>query len=242
MKEGALFVGALYQFGDQDGLRGNRADAYQLAAGGTYGGFSMQAIYAKKNDGILVSGPLSASQVAGLSKPGSVGYGLNPDNTLPGIVSDNTSMTVVAEYDVQTLKFFGAYERIRYTNPQTPLPIGSQTLGGYNIIPNNDAYARAKIFQIAWTGLRYAMTPKLDFYGAYYYAWQESYSGNGCSDTSSSQCSGHYETVSASLDYKFNHHFDVYGGVQWVHGAGGMVSGYLNTESFDPMIGVRLQF
>ncbi len=242
LQKGPVFVGGLYQFGDQNGLRGNQGDAYQIAAGGTFGSFSMQAIYARKNDGILVAGPLSATQVVGLSTPGSAGYGLDPGNTLPGIVSDNTSMSLGAEYDVQALKFFGAYERIRYTNPQTPLPIGSETIGGYNIIPNNNAYARAKIFQIAWAGLRYAVTSRVDLYGAYYYAWQDSYSGNGCSDTSSPQCSGHYETLSATLDYKFNHHFDVYGGVQWVRGAGGIVSGYLNRQSFDPMVGVRLQF
>ena len=57
------------------------------------------------------------------------------------------------------------------------------------------------------------MTAKLDLIGAYYRYDQNSFKGNGCSDTSAGSCSGQLWDVSAVADYRFNKRFDVYGGV-----------------------------
>lgn len=242
VKQGAFHGGAMYQFGNARELSSARGTAYQVDLGITEGPWSFDAVLAHKNDAILVGGSLTASQVAALTKPGSSTYGLPVDKTLPGTVSDNTSYTFLGEYDVGRTKFFGAYEHIRYANTSSPLPVGSQTVGGYFIIPNNSAFPRPKILEIAWVGARYALTPSLDLFGAYYRAMQGSYAKVSCSDARSPQCSGHYDALSLVLDQRLGRHFDVYGGVQWSKVYDGMGSGYLQRASFDPTVGVRIVF
>ncbi len=242
LSEGMFHGGAMYQFGNASELSSSRGTAYQVDLGLAQGPWSVDAVLAHKNDAISVSTPLTAAQVEALTTPGSSTYGLPVDKTVPGTVSDNTSYTFLGEYDAGRAKFFGAYEHIRYVNPSTPLPIGSQTIGGYFIVTNNDAFPRAKILKVAWVGMRYALTPSLDLFGAYYRAMQSSYAKVSCSDSSSAQCSGHYNALSLVLDQHFGKHFDVYGGVQWSRVYDGMGSGYLQTGSFDPSIGVRIVF
>jgi predicted porin len=239
---GMFHGGAMYQFGNSRTLSSSRGTAYQVDMGFTNGPWSANAVLAHKNDAISVSSALTAEQVAELYTPGSASYGLPVDKTVPGTVSDNTSYTFLGEYDANRAKFFAAYEHIRYVNPSTPLPIGSPTIGGYYIITNNDAFPRPKVLQIAWVGMRYAVTPSLDFFAAYYRAMQSSYAKVSCSDASSPQCSGYYDALSLVLDQHFGHHFDVYGGVQWSKVYDGMGSGYLQRASFDPTVGVRIVF
>jgi len=242
VKQGLFHGGAMYQFGNARELSSARGTAYQVDLGITDGPWSFDGVLAHKNDAISVGGSLTAAQVTALTKPGSSTYGLPADKTLPGTVSDNTSYTFLGEYDAGRTKFFGAYEHIRYANTSSPLPVGSQTVGGYFIIPNNSAFPRPKILEIAWIGARYALTPSLDLFGAYYRAMQSSYAKVSCSDASSPQCSGHYDALSLVLDQRLGRHFDVYGGVQWSKVYGGMGSGYLQRASFDPTVGVRIVF
>ena len=242
LTNGIFHGGAMYQFGNASALSSSKGTAYQVDLGLAQGPWSVDGVLAHKNDAISVSTPLTAAQVVALSTPGSSTYGLPVDKTVPGTVSDNTSYMLLGEYDAGRAKFFGAYEHIRYDNPSTPLPIGTQTIGGYFIVTNNDAFPRPKILEIAWVGMRYALTPSLDLFGAYYRAMQSSYAKVYCSNGSSPQCSGHYNALSLVLDQHFGKHFDVYGGVQWSRVYDGMGSGYLQTGSFDPSIGVRITF
>jgi predicted porin len=242
LSKGLIHGGAMYQFGNARKLSSSRGTAYQVDLGISKGPWSLDAVLAHKKDEIAVGGPLSAAQTASLFTPGSATYGLPLDKTLPGTISDNTSYTLLGEYNAGRAKFFSAYEHIRYTNPATPLPIGSQTVGGYFIVPNNAAFPRPKLLQVAWFGMRYALTPSLDLFGAYYRAMQSSYAKVSCSNASSPQCSGHYDALSLVLDRRFGRHFDVYGGVQWSKVYDGMGSGYLQRASFDPTVGVRIVF
>jgi len=242
LKHGLFHGGAMYQFGNAYALSGSRGTAYQVDMGIAHGPWSVDAVLAHKNNAISVGGSLTAAQVAALSAPGSSTYGLPADKTLPGTISDNTSYTFLGEYDAGRAKFFGAYEHIRYANPSSPLSIGSQTVGGYFIIPNNNAFPRPKVLKVAWIGARYALTPSLDLFGAYYRAMQSSYAKVSCSNASSPQCSGHYDALSLVLDQRLGRHFDVYGGVQWSKVYDGMGSGYLQHASFDPTVGVRIVF
>ncbi|MFC3653456.1 porin [Dyella humi] len=242
LTDGLFHGGAMYQFGNARKLSSSRGTAYQVDLGITQGPWSVDGVLAHKDDAISVGGSLTAAQVAALTTPGSSTYGLPVDKTLPGTVSDNTSYTFLGEYDAGRPKFFAAYEHIRYANPTTPLPIGSQTIGGYFIVPSNSAFPRPKVLEVAWVGMRYALTPSLDFFAAYYRAMQNSYAKVSCSNSSSPQCSGHYDALSLVLDQHFGRHFDVYGGVQWSRVYDGMGSGYLQSGSFDPTIGVRIVF
>jgi predicted porin len=242
LTEGLFHGGAMYQFGNSRKLSSSRGTAYQVDMGIAHGLWSVDAVLAHKDDAISVGGSLSAAQVAALTTPGSFTYGLPVDKTLPGTISDNTSYTFLGAYDAGRAKFLAGYEHIRYANPSTPLSIGSQTVGGYFIVPSNSAFPRPKVLEVAWLGARYALTPSLDLFGAYYRAMQSSYAKVSCSNSSSPQCSGHYEALSLVLDQRLGRHFDVYGGVQWSRVYDGMGSGYLQRASFDPTVGVRIVF
>lgn len=241
VSHGIFHGGAMYQFGNARKLSSSPGIAYQVDLGVTDGPWSVNAVLAHKNDAILL-GVLSADQVDALSLPGSATYGLPVGKSLPGIVSDNTSYTVLGEYNAGRAKLFGAYEHIRYVNPASPLSVGTQTIGGYFVVPNNDAFPRPKIFEVAWAGVRYALTPSLDAFAAYYRAMQGSYAKVSCSNGSSPMCSGHYDVLSLVLDQHLGRYVDVYGGVQWSKVYDGMASGYLQRASFDPMVGVRIVF
>lgn len=242
LTHGLFHGGAMYQFGNARELSSSRGTAYQVDLGIASGPWSVDGVLAHKNDAISVGGSLSAAQVSALTTPGSSTYGLPVDKTVPGTVSDNTSYMFLGEYDAGRPKFFAAYEHIRYANPSSPLPMGSQTIGGYFIIPSNAAFPRPKVLEVAWVGMRYALTPSLDFFTAYYRAMQNSYAKLTCSNRSSAQCSGQYGALSLVLDQRLGRHFDVYGGVQWSRAYDGMASGYLQTGSFDPTVGVRVVF
>jgi len=239
---GHLHGGALYQFGGLTAAAGQKGNAYQFDLGASYGGLSVDAVLARKRDAVLVSAPLTTAQVAALTTPGSPEFGLSVDTTVPATVSDNASYTIAARYDFGRPKLYFGYEHIRYDNPSTPLAVGTEIIGGYRIIPNNSAFPDPKVLQIVWGGAQFALTPSIDLLGGYYRAIQSSYAATACSDTSSGQCSGHYDAASLVLDKRFNHYFDVYGGVQWSEAFDGMASGYLHSASFDPMIGGRFTF
>ena len=238
---GIFHGGAMYQFGNARKLSSSRGTAYQVDLGITEGPWSVNAVLAHKNDALLFV-TLSPAQVEALYTPGSATYGLPIGKTLPGTVSDNTSYMALGEYNAGRAKFFSAYEHIRYVNPSSSLPFGSQTIGGYFVVPNNNAFPRPKILQVAWVGMRYALTPSLDAFAAYYRAMQSSYAKVSCSNGSSPLCSGHYDALSLVLDQRVGQHFDVYGGVQWSKVYDGMGSGYLQHASFDPTVGVRIVF
>ena len=71
---------------------------------------------------------------------------------------------------------------------------------------------------------------------------QNSYKGNGCSDTSAASCSGNLYEISASATYKLVKHLDLYGGVVTSRVEGGLASGYLKAASAGPVAGIRFSF
>ena len=206
-----------------------RAD--QVNVGGDYKGLSVDLTYSHVSDAVSES-PLTAAQNA--VHPG----------TLAGTVSDNTTYAVEARYVVGKAKVYFGYEAIELANPDRPLPNGFRGIGGYVVsYVNNTAYAIHRKETVAWTGLRYAITDKLDVTGAYYRYDQNSYKGNGCSDTSASSCSGSLWDASLVADYRFNRHFDAYAGVNHSAVADGLASGFLNHSSTAfPVVGVRFSF
>lgn len=226
-----LHAGVLYQPGHGDTSPGK---AVQLDAGGQFGGFAFDAIYARKDTAILASS-LTAAQVA---TPGI------PHDALAATVSDNRSYAFTAAYTVSdAFKVSGGYERITYRNPEHPIQADFSGLGGYYIaFVNNAAYAHAKVLKVSWLGATAHLTDHLALTGAWYHYDQNSYAGNGCSDRSAGTCSGTMNVYSAVLDYRFNRHVDVYGGIMRSYVNDGLASGYLVTAVSNVMTGIRLQF
>jgi predicted porin len=232
-----VHVGLLYKF---NGSNGGSNTAYQAQLGAEFGGLSVDGYYAKAKSAISVSS-LSGPQVAMLP----VGYSLT--NSLSGTISDNTTYSVMALYKLDVLKFFAGYENIKYQNPSQPLEAGFVDIGGYVLAyVNNDAYAKAKILNVYWAGVRYTVVPHLDLTAAYYGYHQNSYASGadaGCNSNVSGACSGNFQSFSFDADYQFTRRFDAYIGAMYSGVKNGVANGYdFNTTNINPTVGVRFKF
>jgi len=251
-KYGPLHLGALYQF---SGARGSANTAVQLQLGGEFAGGSVDAYYAKKKDAIATAA-LSAAQVSELPKlcTTSVTPPANPagalcfssSNSLAATISDNTTYGLMGSYSAGMVKLSAGYEHIAFDNPATLLPQGSLTIGGYVLaFVNNTAFDNQKTLQVFWAGVKIAATPDLDLLGAYYHYKQNSFATGksaGCSDTSSSGCSGTENVFSLVADYRFAKRFDGYLGTMWTGVQDGLANGFLNKSTLTTTTGIRFKF
>ena len=232
-----LHLGALYKF---NGSTGSANTAFQANLGVQSAHASVDAYYSKVNSAITATS-LTAAQVAKLP---ALGYPVS--NSLAATISDNTAYALMASYKFERLKFFAGYEYIKYQNPKTPLQAGFINIGGYVLaFVSNAAYDNSKMVQVYWTGLRYAVIPKLELTAAYYGVHQNAYGSGtqvGCSSDAHSTCSGGLEAFSVDADYRFNLHFDAYVGAMYSGVHDGMANGYLATTNINPSIGVRYKF
>jgi predicted porin len=228
---------ALYK---SNGSNGAANTAFQADVGGRYAGLSVDAYYSKVNSAITASS-LSAAQVAALP-----GLGYSATNALAATISDNTTYSLMALYDLDPLKFFAGYMHIKYANPEHPLSAGFSDIGGYILaFVTNNAYDNSKTVQVYWTGARYTVIPGLDLTAAYYGYQQNAYGTGkqaGCSTSAHSTCSGRLQAYSFDADYRFNKHFDAYLGAMYSGVQDGAASGYLHSTNINPTIGVRYKF
>lgn len=107
---------------------------------------------------------------------------------------------------------------------------------------NNTAYTIQRILQYSWAGARYSATPKLDLTAAYYQYNQKSNAANGCSNASAGTCAGQLRDASIVADYHWTKRFDGYAGVNYSVAQNGLASGFLFTNDWSPMIGIRFNF
>jgi predicted porin len=233
-----LHLGALYKF---NGSTGSANTAFQANLGLASAHASVDAYYSKVNSAITTTS-LTAAQVAKLP---ALGYSVS--NSLAATISDNSAYALMGLYKFERLKLFAGYEYIKYENPKTPLPAGFINIGGYVLaFVSNMAYDNSKMVQVYWTGLRYAVIPKLELTAAYYGVHQNAYGSGtqaGCSSAAHSTCSGGLEAFSVDADYRFNLHFDAYVGAMYSGVHDGMASGYpFYTTNINPTIGVRYKF
>jgi predicted porin len=232
-----VHVATLYKF---NGSHGAADTAFQADIGGGYAGASVDAYYSKVNSAITATN-LTAAQVAGLP---ALGY--SASNSLAATISDNTTYSLMALYNVDPLKFFAGYMHIKYVNPANPLSAGFNDIGDYVLaFVTNNAYNKSKTVQVYWTGVRYTVIPKLELTVAYYGYQQNAYGTGtqaGCSTSAHSVCSGSLEAFSFDADYRFNQHFDAYLGAMYSGVHDGVASGYIYTTNINPTIGVRYKF
>jgi predicted porin len=232
-----VHVGALYKFSESNGSANT---AFQGDFGGEYAGASIDAYYSKENSAITATS-LTAAQVAQLP---ALGY--STSNSLAATISDNTAYALMALYKFDPLKFFAGYEHIKYANPRTPLEAGFNDIGDYVLaFVTNNAYNVSKTVQVYWSGVRYALTPRLDLTAAYYGYRQNAYgtgTQTGCTTAAHSVCSGSFEAYSIDADYRFNPHFDAYLGAMYSGVHDGVAGGYLATTNINPTVGVRYKF
>jgi len=236
LNSNGVHFGLQYKFNDSYGAANT---AFEGQIGGDYGGLSIDGYYVKVKDAITVS-PLSAAQVTDLP------VGFSVSNSLAATVSDNTSFTLAASYNMGTVSFFGAYEHIKFVDPSTPLEAGFDDIGGYKLaFVNNTAFPNDKILQVYWGGAKMAVAPQLDLIAAYYGYRQNSFASGkdaGCSSTISSACSGNLHAGSVSAVYKMAKRFDLYAGFMYTDVQNGLANGYIRTNNINPTIGFRFKF
>jgi predicted porin len=157
---------------------GNSAtgNAFEGDIGFDYMGFSMDFVGGKIYDALAVGTTLTSAQVVAITGTQTGGV-VNPFGgaipcslgCLSGTVSDNTVFQVAARYTIGPWKFFGGYEFVQYSNPNSPLAPGAFAAGGYNLgLVNNNNYVDSKNLNVFWVGAKYAVTPTLDIMASYY--------------------------------------------------------------------------
>jgi predicted porin len=234
VSNGQFRASALYRFG------ASGSNAYEAGVGADYLGASFDAIYSRVNDAVSAA-PLASLATITPAQLASAGSGL-----VAGTVSDNTSFMLLAKYATGAVQPFAGYEHIQFANPGHPLAVGSQipnSGGGYSLgAVNNTAFTNKKVLQVIWVGAKYAFRPDIDLIGAYYHEQQNSFQGNGCSNNTFAACSGQLDAVSVVADYRFAKRFDVYAGAMFSKVSNGLASGFLNTSTIDPTVGLRFTF
>jgi predicted porin len=245
---GQFRVAALWQFGGYD-LNNAATGAYQFQVGGDFAN--------------LAGGTLSVDAI-GSYVQNAVSTGL-AGNTLPAVLpqiltatlSDDSSVMLVGKYSNGPVKLFAGYEFIRYAPPSNPYAAGTgftniagdfvcagcAAINNTNI--NNIAFAAGdKLFNVFWTGVKYAVTENLDVIGAYYHYDQPAFGVpvNCAAAPTTATCHGTFDAVSFVVDWQFAKKFDAYAGLMFSEVNGGLASGYLNRSSVDPTVGLRFRF
>ena len=263
---GPVHILAQYQF---DG-GGQGGEAYLAGGGidftGALEGLSADGFWGGKKDAIVASAlPFGTSAAKGECNTLTV---LCPGNTLNAVVSDNETLAVMIKYTAGRLTGFAGIERVTYSNASNGLT-NANTVGGYQMNLgagpygiNTQAYQSARVMDLTWLGARFAFTPKLTGAVAWYHLQQGSYlagvatqdkhgsysvvatpcSGAGSSATIRSNCGGHQDVLSISLDFQVTKRLDLFAGVLWSEVRGGLASGFLHKESLAPIIGAALKF
>jgi predicted porin len=240
-------AGGMYKM---NGTNGSANTALELQLGGNFAGLSVDAYYTSVRDAVSVSS-LSAAQLNGNPAgtppvPSLAQLGYSPTNALSGTISDNTAYALMGMYNLGAWKIYAGYENIQYANPSAPLAAGFNDIGGYVLAyVNNNAYAKDKVLQVLWTGAKVTVTPDLDLTAAVYAYKQNSYATGAdalCSGSISGACSGTLTAWSFTADYRITKRLDTYIGVMYSEVTDGLASGYLNTNTADPTIGVRYKF
>jgi len=247
---GLAHFGAEYKF---NGSNGAANTAVQVTFGAELAGASIDAYYSKVKDAVSTSS-LSAAQVAGLPglcpnplPTGGSCVAAGVTNSLAATISDNTTYSLMALYNIDPVKLFAGYEHIQYANPETPLSPGFSDIGGYTLAyVNNTAFPNDKVLQVYWAGVRYTVIPDLDLVGAYYGYRQNAYGSGasaGCTTNVSGTCSGTLEGFSFDADYNVSKRFDVYAGAMYTGVHDGLANGYLyHTTDITTTTGVRFRF
>ena len=255
---GQARVAAIWQFG---GYGQNNASngAYQFGAGGDIrnlanGVLSFDAIYSYVKDSV-------STTVLG----GSTDANGNPippflPAVLTATISDNRAVMLLARYTNGPLKLYAGFEQIRYSAPSDPqmaftnvagdfVCLGCQAFNNTNI--NNTSFGAAgfadRIFDVYWTGVKYAVTNQVDVIAAYYHYQQHSNFGTPagvmpCDGKEHSQCAGTLNAISGVVDWKFAPKWDVYLGLMRSQFNGGLSNSFFVNNNVATTAGLRFKY
>lgn len=254
---GPVHGGVMFAQGEQNsGLHGN---SYAGNIGVTWNGFAVDAVYTASRDAVATFGyGLGGCGVAGTPSC----------NTLAATAQNVDVWSLMGKYTLDLasafkgpgpggkLTFYAGYEHLDFSDPSHPLSVGDTVNGGYVLgaVSNTSYLYQDKIRQVGWIGAKYEIGPWTAT-AAWYFGHQDFFKGSNptlafCSDSRSSRCAGNYQTVSTTVDYAFNKHFDVYAGLIWSSVSGGPANGFTTATAGYPttpqetafVTGMRLSF
>lgn len=236
-KYGPVHAGVLYS----DGGDGTSLLGYGVGvnAGFAWKGLSVDAYYTKQDGSVAADNGVLGSV-----------------NQLYYTISNNEGYSVMGKYtfdlggefkdDVPSAKLttFAGYVHMDRGNPDKAQSSyqNMSTVGGYvlaNATIGAGNFTTDQIQQTAWVGATYE-TGRWAFTGAWYHQNQNNYAVTTLNPASTK--GGDLDWVSGVIDYKFNKHFDVYGGVSWVDVTGGWAAGNSQHETTNFATGLRLKF
>jgi predicted porin len=239
-------------------------NAYGFDVGGDHGKFSADVVFQHYNQAISVLNPLLGPQSPTQSYQSTMNsINTNPitganlidtNNTVYGIVTDNSAIMAAAKYTWDPFKFFGGYEYIWQNNPSQPLGVGATDQGAYIMsgVEDNNLDSQ-KLVQIWWTGVKYAYDSKTDITLSWYQQRQNDFRiPSTCSPEAGfrSSCAGTLNEVSLYVDHHFTKRFDGFAGVAYSYVSGGLAIAiphgpgvpYFYPTNVAPTIGCRFAF
>jgi predicted porin len=227
-QHGPVHIAGLFSNGGAD--TGILGQSYGVNVGGTYAGFSLDAVFQKEHGAVNLRS--SFDNVA------------NPvtNGGLAAYASDDTSYNVMAKYTLDINRGAATPDKLTgfvgYSHMQKAH--SGQSVGaaqdGYPISLGININASAD-YNLEWVGAKYVLPSGWSFTGAFYHATQNSWTiglgtggsqGIGCS-AAGLLCAGDFNEASVSVDYAFNKHYDVYAGVNYSEVTDGLANGFVGT-------------
>jgi predicted porin len=242
-------------------------NAYGFDLGGKEGKFSADAVFQHYNQAISVLNPLLGPQSPAAPYQSTTdSINTNPitganliatNNTLYGIVTDNSAMMAAAKYSSDSFKVFAGYEYIWQNNPTNPLGVGASDQGGYFLsgVEDNNLDSE-KLVQIWWIGAKYTYRSKTDVTLAWYQQRQNDFRVPSTCSTNPSignmraSCAGTLNEGSFYVDHHFSKRFDSFVGVAYSFVSGGLGIAiphgpgvpYNSDNNLAPTLGSRFAF
>lgn len=227
---GPVHIAGMFSSGGQDtGIFGH---AYGADVGVTFNGFSVDAVYQNITGAVNIRSSFddNANRV--------------PTPGLAAFISDNTSYNLMGKYTFDVggagskdkVTVYAGYSHLEKAN-------GAYTTGGaqgnYPIAVGINIQSTAS-YDMEWVGARYAMGSGWNFVGALYHISQNNWAlGVGANGTGGGLltcaqagllCSGDFTEASFVVDYVFNKHYDIYGGVNYSQVTDGLAWGFASDQ------------
>jgi predicted porin len=249
-QNGPVHVAGMYSTGGAD--IGVLDKAYGANVGVTFKGLSIDAVYQNEKGAVNLRSSFDNGGVDPVPTPGLAAY-----------MSNDTSYNLMGRYTIEfpnatkdKLTVFAGYSHIQKAHGDYSAGVEAQ--GNYQIDVGININNSAE-YNMEWVGARYTVNTNWNFSAAYYHITQNSWSiglgptGNdniGCSGAGL-LCAGDFNEGSAVVDYVFNKHYDLYGGVNYSQVTDGLANGFVGTtkdgttgsqNQTTVMVGARVKF
>jgi predicted porin len=178
--------------------------------------------------------------------------GFDPNSIVRATAMNTGGVELLGRYEWQKFKFYLGNIYSVSVNPSNAFPNGVPSIATGIIVPAGfvtaNAFTVPRVVDTVWTGVRYALTPKVELSSGVYWEHQNNYlgapavcTGSGTT-TSSNRCAGGRYSYSFLIDYLPVPRVNLYAGLLVSTVYGGVASGFQHTENIAPTVGMRFRF